>query len=135
MKNIDFVIKKTAKELGQPEDQVRKVLMEYWKTGMSNIFSLEKTTVSFRHIGSFTVSRYKLYNYLKKQIGKIRRMKTLDTVSEEKRAEILKIYHEDLRTALVQRNILAIHYQKRFKKDGNSERLHEGGKKRHQKRR
>lgn len=132
MKNIEFVIKKTAKELGLPEDQVRHTLMEYWKTGMANIFSLETTTVAFRGIGVFTVSRYKLYNYLKKQIGKIRRMRTLKTVSEEKRAEILKGYMEDLRVALVQRDKLAIHYQKRFK-NANNKGLPDGGKKRNKK--
>lgn len=117
MKNIEFVIKKTAKELGLPEDQVRMVIMEYWKDGMANIFSLGETTVSMKYIGNFTISRYKLYNYLRKQIGKIRRMQKLKTVSEEKRVEILKIYYNNLRTALVQRNILAIHYQKMFKNE------------------
>lgn len=116
MKNLEYVIKKTAKELNLPEDQVRTVLGEYWKTGLSNIFTLGQTTISFRHIGNFTVSRYKLNNYIRKQIGKIRRMKTLDTVSEEKRKEILDHYNKKLRTALEQRNILAIHYQKMFKK-------------------
>lgn len=116
MKDLNYVIKKTALDLGLPEDQVRTVLNEYWKTGLSNIFSLGQTTISFRHIGNFTVSRYKLNNYIRKQIGKIRRIKTLDTISEEKRKEILDQYTAKLRTALNQRNILAIHYQKMFKK-------------------
>lgn len=116
MKNLEYVIKKTAKELELPEDQVRQVLNEYWRTGLNNIFTLGQTTISFRHIGNFTISRYKLNNYIRKQIGKIRRMRTVDTVSEEKRAEILKQYTAKLRQALVQRNILAIHYQKMFSK-------------------
>lgn len=115
MRDINYVIKKTAIELGLPENQVRIVLNEYWKSGLSNIFNLGKTTVSLRHIGNFTVSRYKLNNYIRKQIGKIRRMKTLDAVSEEKKKEILHQYYKKLNIALQQRNILAIHYQKMFK--------------------
>jgi len=133
MKNIDFVIKKTAKELKLPEDQVRPVLMEYWNTGMKNIFSLENTTLAFRGIGVFTVSRYKLYSYLRKQIAKIRRIRVAESISDEKRAEILQDCMEDLYFALVQRNKLAIHYQKRFKKNANNKRLPNGGKKRNTK--
>jgi hypothetical protein len=115
MKNIDYVIKKTSKELGLPEDQVKTVLNEYWKAGMSNIIHMKSTTTTFRHIGNFTVSKFKLRNYLKKMFGRLRRYKKEGVVKQD----VLDENIQKLRTALEQRDILAKHYNSMFKKKQN----------------
>lgn len=117
MKNIDYVIHKTATELGLPEDKVKTVIMEYWKTATLRLINLQATTVSIRHVGNFTVSRYKLNNYIRKRIEKIRFTRNTDKYDEQRRAEMLDFHTSKLRQALVQRNILAKHYRKIFKND------------------
>ena len=116
MKNMGYVIQRTASELGIPEEKVKIVLMEYWRTATSRLINLDATTVSIRHVGNMTVSRYKLYNYIRKRIEKIRFVKDYDKYDEEKRKELLEYNLSKLRKALVQRDILARYYQKRFKK-------------------
>ena len=115
MKNIDHVIQRTASELGLPVEKVKPVVMEYWKTGFSRLINLESTTVSIRHVGNFTVSRYKLNNYIRKRIWRIKNTKKNMTSEPEKKQEMLDFHYDKLRKALVQRNILANHYQKIFK--------------------
>src|SRR5687768_6498775 len=117
MKNLEFVIKKTAADLGLPETIVRPIVTEYWKASMESIVKLKATTTSIRYVGNFAVVRYKLYKYIRKMIGKIRRMKKATTVSEQKRQESLATYTAQLRLALRERNVLAHHYQKMFNKD------------------
>jgi hypothetical protein len=117
MKNIDYVIQKTASELQLPVDQARMVIMEYWKTATSRLVNLEATTVSMRHIGNFTVSRYKLNKYIRKRILRIRNTMKNNVTEPVKKQEILDFHYSKLRKALVQRNILAKHYVKIFKKD------------------
>lgn len=126
MKNIDYVIKKTAADLGLSEKEVRPVVMEYWRGHTANIIKFKATTSSVRYVGNFTVSRFKLYNYIRRIIGKIRRMRKITTISEEKRLAALSGYENDLRIALRERNILAVHYQKMFNKDAKDEGLSEG---------
>lgn len=112
MKNLDYVIKKTASDLGLPENKVRIVLKEYWKAGLQNVIKFNGRTTSFRYIGNFTVSKYKLDRYIIKLIRKIRNTKKTKKLSEENRAAALEVYYRDLRMALEQRNEIAISYKK-----------------------
>lgn len=115
MKNIDYVIKRTAKELGLPEEDVKPVLMEYWKTGMDSIIHMKSTTTTFRHIGNFTVSKFKLTNYLMKMIRKTRKLKKADELKQE----TIDYNIGKIKVALVHRNILAKHYNSIFKNKKN----------------
>ena len=110
MKNIDYVIKRTAKELGLPENEVKPIIMEYWRTGIDNIIHMRTTTTAFRHIGVFTVSKFKLVNYLKKMIDRLRKFK------REGKTDTIKYNLAKFRVGLEQRNILAKHYTSIFKK-------------------
>lgn len=114
MKNIDFVIKKTALELNIPEDQVKVVVMEYWKTIYNKILTGSETAITVRHIGTFTVSRWKLYNYIKKIIAKIKRIRKTDKLTDEKKKEILDLEYKRLRNCLYHRNKIAIDYAIQF---------------------
>lgn len=116
MKNLEYVIKKTAADLELPESTVRPIVMEYWRNAMENIVRLQATTTSIRHVGNFAVAKYKLNNYIRKMIAKIRRTRSSVTFSEEKKQEIIAGYINQLKPALRERNILALHYQKMFKK-------------------
>jgi hypothetical protein len=115
MKNLEYVIKKTAADLNLPESVVRPIVTEYWKASMENIVKLKATTTSIRYVGNFAVVRFKLYQYIRKMIGKIRRVRKSPNISEEKRSESIATYTAQLRLALRERDILAHHYQKMFK--------------------
>ena len=110
MKGIDYVIKKTAGQLNLPEAEVKVVVMKYWDTIYKRLLKLEKTTITARHLGSFTISRYKLNNFISKLI---RSIKTLpDTpMSEETRENIYKIRIARLKTACQRRNEIAIMFK------------------------
>lgn len=123
MKNIDYVIQRTASELGLDPAKVKAVVNEYWKTATDRLTKLDSTTVSIRHVGNFTISKYKLNNYIRKRIYKIRYAKTTDKYDEQKRADVLEFHYKKLKKALVQRDILAKHYQKIFKQDEQSKGL------------
>lgn len=114
MKSIDFAIKKTALDLGLPEDKVKIVVMAYWKDIYGKILRGEETTLTVRHIGSFTVSRWKLYNYIRKIIEKIRRIRRSEKVLPEKKEELLGIEYKRLRLCLYHRNIIAKSYAEQF---------------------
>jgi len=111
VKGIDHVIKKTAIQLNLSEDKVKVIVMEYWSTIYTRILKLDTTTVTARHLGSFTISRYKLNNLIIKTIGKIKRVTKTDNLSKEKKDEILQNEYNKLSVALKRRNDLAVMYK------------------------
>lgn len=124
MKGIDYVIKKTAAQLDIPEQKVDKVVMEYWDSIYKKLLKAEQTTVTVRHIGSFTISRFKLNNFIQKVIDKIRRVRKTDKISLEKKQETLDVEYKRLKKACLRRNELAILFKetqdlKREKKKEN----------------
>jgi hypothetical protein len=108
LKGIDYVIRKTAAELNLPEDKVKPVVMEYWETIYKRLLKLETTTITARHLGNFTISRFKLNIFVQKSVDKIRRIRATDKLSNEKKDEIITDEYKRLRTALARRNELAI---------------------------
>ncbi len=115
MKNIDSAIKKVSALLNIPEEKVKPVIMEYWENIYKKILKGEETTITARHIGTFTVSHYKLRPYILEKLRKIRNYKIAVNITEEKRIECITEETEKLRKALVHRNELAIQYAKMFK--------------------
>lgn len=114
MKNLEYVVRKTALELNLPEEKVRTIINAYWYKAFSGLVHLDETTVTIRHVGSFSVSRYKINNYIRKRIQKIRFLQGEPKLDEEKREEYLKYNYEKLSKALIQRNIIAKQYAKMF---------------------
>jgi len=117
MKSIDSAIRKTINDLNispDKEEQVKKVVMEYWETIYLKVISGEFTAVSVRGVGTFVLSRYKLNKLIRNQIRKIKRIKKSKKFTEETKAKWLEHYYEKLRLALKQRNEIAIEYAKTF---------------------
>jgi len=117
MKNIDYVIKKTASDLGLPENKVRHVILEYWKEGFQNIITFTERTTSFKFIGSFTVSKFKLDKFIEKRIQQLARTKESKKITEEKRAMLLEIYQKDLELALIEKTNIDESYKKFLKNE------------------
>lgn len=115
MRNIDFVIRKTAQELSIPEDQAKPVVMAYWDEIYKKIVSGKETTVTVRHVGSFAISRFKLNLYIRKILDKIKRFKKTDKLTSEKKEECVTEEKRKLTRALFHRNKIAINYAQIFK--------------------
>lgn len=109
MRNLDYAIKKTAVDMGLPEDKVDLVIQRYWKEiyqkmvhGMDN----EKTTLFLRNLGLFTISKFKLNQFIKKKIYKIKKMGASE-YSEEIKKEVIEKQRGRLVKSLVYRNLIA----------------------------
>lgn len=111
MKGIDYVIKETAAREFQPEEQIKKLLTKYWKEIYNSVLSLEHNTVAVRNLGVMTVSKFKLNNFIKKRISKIKLIKKKN-ISEITREKLLNQHYNRLKIALERRNSLAIQYYK-----------------------
>lgn len=117
MKSIDSAIRKTILDLNIPagkEEQVRKVIMEYWEDIYLKVVSGRFTAVSIRHVGTLVMSRYKLNRLIINQIKKIRRVKKSKKFTDETKQVWLDNYYGKLRLALKQRNEIAIQYAEIF---------------------
>lgn len=116
MKNLDHVIRKTAADLNLPEKEVHDILIGYWATVNKKVWELSETTIALRHIGVIAISRFKINNFIRKKIESIRRTRNSTKLTvEQKEMYELRLY-ERLRKALYQRDKLAIHYQKKFRR-------------------
>lgn len=114
MKNLDIAIKKAAQELDIPVDQAKVVVNAFWERVYKDLIGGKNVTTTVRHIGSFTISRKKLYLNIRKRIGKIRNYRTTTRFTEETKALYIEREMHNLRRALVHRNTLAIQYAKIF---------------------
>lgn len=117
MKNLDYVIRKTATEMNLPEDKVRNLIERYWREiyqKMVNGMDDDKTTLFLRNIGLFTVSRYKLNNFIKKKISKIKGMGKSVKYSDEIKKEFIQKQKQKLVKSLTYRNLLAKDYAEKF---------------------
>lgn len=114
MKSLDYVIKKTAKELNLPEDQTRKLLTAYWKQIERQLVEIGSTTIAIRKLGVITVSKIKIRNFIIDTIRRIRRMGTSTKYSDEKKSNYIKRHKKKLTNALIQRDILAKDYAEKF---------------------
>jgi len=114
MKGLDFVIKKTSSDLNLPEDQVKKLLISYWKEIEQQITKIESTTVSIKDIGVITVSKLKIRNFIFDTIDRIKRMRKSNKYSEINKNKYLGIHFSKLKNALKHRNILAKDYAEKY---------------------
>lgn len=114
MKTIDSIIRKSAEDLGIPEDKAKKVVMEYWSVIYKKLISGANSAVTVRHVGTFAISRYKLKIGIIKKIQKIRRIRKSTNLTTEIKEKYLESEMTKLRKALVHRNDIAIQYAKNF---------------------
>ena len=114
MKGLDYVIKKTARELNLPEAETKKLLTAYWKEITDQITRIESTTVAIRKLGVITVSKLKIRNFISHTIRAIRKMKTSKKYSDVTKEAYVQNHTKKLKNALVQRNILAKDYAEKF---------------------
>ena len=114
MKNLDFVIKKTAIDLGLPEAEVRKVVEGWWEEAYDQIRNVKSTTIAIRKIGVITVSKLKVRIFILNTIRKIRSTIASKRFSEDNKRKYIEKYKKRLKHALVQRDILAQDYAEEF---------------------
>lgn len=117
MKGIEHAIKKTAIDSGIPEDQVRMIVERYWQEVYSKMvkgMDDGKTTLFLRNIGMFTISKFKLTNFIKKRIDKIRGMRKSDKYTDEQKKEFEKNQFQKLELSLKYRNLVARDYAEKF---------------------
>lgn len=114
MKNLDFVIKKTAADLKLPEDECKKVIEGWWQEVHSEVVNVKSTTLGIRKVGVFTVSKVKIRTFILKTIRKIRNTAKSTKFSEKNKVIYIAKYKKRLRNACVQRDILAQDYAEQF---------------------
>lgn len=109
------VSKVVAKKLEISEDIIKSVYDYYWKNGVKKaIRSGKYTSVRVSKLGTFMVSRRKLYRHIQKYIAYIRHLRLQDTISFKRstKEEAISKYIDDLKLLLERRNDLAILYNK-----------------------
>jgi hypothetical protein len=114
MKNLDFVIKKTAIDLNLPESEVKIVIEGWWQQVYNEVANVKSTTIAIRKVGVITVSKLKVRTFILNTIRKIRSTKISKRFSEDNKEKYIAKYKKRLRNALVQRNILAKDYAEQF---------------------
>jgi hypothetical protein len=114
LKGIDFAIKKAALELDIPEDQAKKVIMEYWQSIYKRLLAGEDSAITVRHVGTFAMSKYKLGRYISKRIKKVKRVEKSINLNDEKKKEIITFEKGKIKKALKHRNDIAWNYAKNF---------------------
>lgn len=110
MKNIQTIIKLTARNLNIKEDVVESVTNFFWKEVRRKASSLESTSITIKHLGTITTSKRKIDYFIKTTIAKIRAIKKSNRYKETTKELLLETNYERLKKALVQRNILAKQY-------------------------
>lgn len=72
MKNIDYIIKKTAMDLEMPEEKVREVISFYWKDIKGNMDKLEHEAIFIKNLGTIYVPYLPFRRYLESMIKSYR---------------------------------------------------------------
>jgi hypothetical protein len=107
MKNINIVNKVIAKKVDKPLHVVAAINSHYWKTSRDKLVKAEPTTIFWKHIGSITISKYKVYSEIRRFIKKIKTTRVSEKYSQEGRERILRIAYERLTMLLKHRNNIA----------------------------
>jgi nucleoid DNA-binding protein len=116
MKSIQTVNKLVSRELGYDENEVEKVNDFFWKEVKKKLSNFENTSVSIKHLGTFTVSKRKLDQFIKTCIRKIRSIRKSTRYKESTRELLLNTNKNKLEKALFHRNKLAKQYYEAYAK-------------------
>ena len=114
MKNLDYIILKTANDLDLDKETVKTLVNAYWNEVNRKVIGFETRTVGIRGVGTITISKYKLRDYILKKIRIIKRLKLSKKYSEQKKAEMIAEAKEKLRMALKHRDEIAKEYAIKF---------------------
>jgi hypothetical protein len=117
LKSLDYAIKKTVVDTNLPASEVKMVIERYWaelSDKMINGMDDDKSTLFLRGIGLFTVSRYKVNNFIAKRIKKIKGMEKSTKYSEETKKEVINRHKKKLTLSLSYRNLVAKDYAEKF---------------------
>jgi hypothetical protein len=114
MKTIEYIIKKVAEKNNVDEKLVDKIIRHHWRKDIKKeMVLMNHTSIYLRYIGTITYSKIRVRQQIFKLIHKIKRVRSSDKYTEEKREQILTNYFIYLRKLLHQRNILALNYVER----------------------
>jgi len=115
MKNINLVNKVIAKNLNKPLNVVAAVNASYWKESHRKLVEGEVTTIFWKHLGSITISKYKVYKEIKRLIKRIRFIRTEENSQSVAKLKTVESIKNRLRQLLRHRNNIAIdEYNKRI---------------------
>jgi len=109
------VVRQVAKRLEVTEEAAKIVYDFYWREGIvGSIRSGKYTSIRASKLGTFTVSKRKLYKEIYKYIAYIRFLKAKDSNSFKRytKEEAIQKYKKDLKLLLERRNDLANLYNK-----------------------
>lgn len=114
MKNIQIVSRLVARENNYDADVCEDVNNFYWKNVKKDLSSMEYTSVSVKHLCTFTISKRKVDHFIKTTIKKIRNIRKSTRYKQSTIALLLDFNYDKLRKALYQRNILAKQYYENY---------------------
>lgn len=108
MRSLESYYAQAATELDIPLSTVKKVNNYFWRVGVKeSIKNVNNTSIFIKNLGTFSVSKYKLYREIKRVIRFIRGIRISPKYTEQKRQDILKSYYYNLNKLLEKRNQLA----------------------------
>lgn len=114
MKNIDYFNKAIAEKKGLENDIVRKVNDFFWRKGVrKNLTDVNYRSLYIKHLGTITVSKYKLDKKIEHLIKRIRSVRVSPKFKEETKELILAKYYDSLKAMLKRRNEIALEYYNR----------------------
>lgn len=116
MKNIQIVSRLVARENNFDPDLTEDVNNFFWKNVRKDLSSMQYTSVSVKHICTFTVSKRKVDHFIRTLIRKIRNIRKSKRYKESTVALLLDVNYDKLRKALYQRNVLAKQYYENYTK-------------------
>lgn len=109
------IIRQTAKKLEISEDLIKTIYDFYWKEGVKGAMrSGQNTAIRVSKVGTFMVSRRKLYRHIQKHIFYIRHLRSQpeEIFKRTSKEEMIERYYIDLKVLLERRNELAKLYLK-----------------------
>lgn len=116
MKNIQIVSRLVARENNFKTDDVEDVNEFFWKEVRRSLSSMKYTSVSVKHLCTFTISKRKVDQMIRTLIRKIRNIRKSKRYKETTIALLLDVNYDKLRKALYQRNVLAKQYYENYTK-------------------
>ena len=120
MKDINLVNKIISREHNIPLNKVAAVNSFYWKASRDKLINYEVTTIFYKHIGSITISKYKIYKEIGKAIRRIRKVRSTDKYGDDAKEKIIEQVKTKLRKLLYHRNNIAKdEYDKRISESYN----------------
>jgi hypothetical protein len=112
IETISIVNKEVSKRLGIQEDIIKSVNAFYWKNVKGSINTAQNTSIRINNLGTYVISRTKLWILIKRRIKEIRYFRTTTKEFKVKdRDTSINDLITELRILLQRRNDIAIIYR------------------------